>query len=146
MIAYFFPQRIILTYNPHIVSTDKAEVCCINFFHYHGYMWYNYQTQVKKRVDDSLVCQDGLKAKWTVALYNAQNKIQKGIKSIQIPFLTLHGTKDKVVDIASSYFLMENAQSKDKTLKVDKELLMYICSSAPIVSQLPYNSDIFYIL
>ena len=112
-------------------------------------LWYNYQTQVQKRVDDPLVCQDGLKAKWTVALYNAQNKIQKGIKSIQIPFLTLHGTKDKVVDIASSYFLMENAQSKDKTLKVDKELLIvhiYIYGSAPIVSQLPYDSDIFYIL
>ena len=66
------------------------------------------------------MCQDGLKAKWTATLYHAQNKIQQGIKNIQIPFLTLHGTKDKVVDIASSYYLMENAQSKDKTLKVDK--------------------------
>ena len=28
VIAYFSPQRIILTYNPHIVSTDQAEVCC----------------------------------------------------------------------------------------------------------------------
>ena len=74
--------------------------------------------QVQKRVDDPLVCQDGLKAQWMVALYDAQYKIQKGIKNIQIPFLTLHGTKDKVVDIASSYYLMENAQSKDKTLKV----------------------------
>ena len=71
------------------------------------------------RVEDPLVCQDGLKAKWTVALYDAQHKIQQGIQNIQIPFLTLHGTKDKVVDIASSYCLMENAQSKDKTLKVD---------------------------
>ena len=65
------------------------------------------------------MCQDGLKAKWTATLYDAQNKIQQGIKNIQIPFLTLHGTKDKVVDVASSYYLMENAQSKDKTLKVD---------------------------
>ena len=64
--------------------------------------------------------QDGLKAKWTVALYNAQNKIQQGIRNIQIPFLTLHGTKDKVVDISSSYYLMENSPSKDKTLKVEK--------------------------
>ena len=64
--------------------------------------------------------QDGLKAKWTVALYNAQNKIQQGIRNIQMPFLTLHGTKDKVVDISSSYYLMENTPSKDKTLKVEK--------------------------
>ena len=26
VIAYFSPQHIILTYNPHIVSTDQAEV------------------------------------------------------------------------------------------------------------------------
>ena len=65
------------------------------------------------------MCQDVLKAKWSVALYDAQHKIQQGIKNIQIPFLTLHGTKDKVVDIASSYYLMENAESRDKTLKVD---------------------------
>ena len=64
--------------------------------------------------------QDGLKAKWTVALYSAQNKIQQGIRNIQIPFLTLHGSKDKVVDISSSYYLMENSPSKDKTLKVEK--------------------------
>jgi len=68
------------------------------------------------------VYQDGLKAKWTVALYNAQNKIQQGIQNIQVPFLTLHGTKDKVVNIASSHYLMENAQSKDKTLKVGEKI------------------------
>ena len=72
------------------------------------------------RVDDPLVYQDGLKAKWMVALYDAQDKIQQDICNIRIPFLTLHGTKDKVVNIASSYYLMENAQSKDKTLKVQK--------------------------
>ena len=72
------------------------------------------------------MCQEGLKAKWTVALYDAQNKIQRGIRNIQIPFLTLHGTKDKVVDISSSYYLMENAQSKDKTLKVNKTVHKFL--------------------
>ena len=27
VVAYFSPQHIILTYNPHIVSTDEIEVC-----------------------------------------------------------------------------------------------------------------------
>ena len=61
-----------------------------------------------------------------VVMYDALNEIQRGIQNIQIPFLTLHGTKDKVVNIASSYYLMENARSKDKILKVDTKYFVLI--------------------
>ena len=44
--------------------------------------------------------------------------IKQNIKKVKLPFLTLHGTKDKVVHIASSQFLMEQTPSKDKTMKV----------------------------
>ena len=46
------------------------------------------------------------------------HKIERNIQKIELPFLTMHGTDDKVVDIASSHFLMEHAPSKDKTMKV----------------------------
>ena len=69
-------------------------------------------------VDDSLICHDGIKAKWSLATLNAQYKIQQRVPEIQLPFLTLHGSKDKIVDITSSHFLMDHAKSEDKTMKV----------------------------
>jgi len=59
-----------------------------------------------------------VKAKWSLATLNAQYKIQQRVQEIQLPFLTLHGSKDRVVDIASSHFLIDHAKSEDKIMKV----------------------------
>ena len=75
-------------------------------------------------VDDSLICHDGLKAKWSLATLDAQYKVQQRIPEIQLPFITLHGSRDKIVDIASSYFLMDHAKSEDKVMKVFEVVLI----------------------
>ena len=74
--------------------------------------------QIQERQNDPLVYHHGIKAKWTLATINAQRLIQRRVQEIQIPFLTLHGTEDTTVNIASSQFLMEHSRSEDKTMKV----------------------------
>jgi len=66
------------------------------------------------------VWQGGLKARWSVALFEAQDEIDRGIRSFTLPFITLHGTGDTLVDIESSRFLNNRAQSEDKTFEVNK--------------------------
>ena len=60
----------------------------------------------------------GVKAAWTSALFNAQTQVADGVSKIKLPFITIHGTSDRMVDIASSQFLYDNAQSEDKTFEV----------------------------
>ena len=48
-------------------------------------------------------------------MFDAQDEIDRRIASITLPFITLHGTGDTLVDIESSQFLNDNAQSEDKT-------------------------------
>ena len=64
--------------------------------------------------------QGGLKARWSVALFEAQDEIDRGIRSLTLPFITLHGTGDTLVDIESSRFLNNRTQSEDKTFEVNK--------------------------
>ena len=59
----------------------------------------------------------GLKARWSTALFDAQDEIGRGISSLTLPFITLHGTGDTLVDIESSHFLNDNAQSEDKNFE-----------------------------
>ncbi|XP_065917779.1 monoglyceride lipase-like [Dysidea avara] len=98
VVSYFAPHHIVLPYVPKIITSDPEEV--------------------KGLIDDSLICQDGLKAKWSLATLDAQYKVQQRIPEIQLPFITLHGSKDRVVDIVSSHFLMDHAKSEDKMMKV----------------------------
>jgi len=74
--------------------------------------------QIQERHNDPLVFHHGIKARWTLATITAQRLIQQKVPEIQIPFLTLHGTADLVVNISSSYFLMEHTKSEDKMIKV----------------------------
>ena len=60
----------------------------------------------------------GVKAAWTSALFNAQTQITNDVSRIKLPFITIHGTSDQMVNIASSQFLFDNAQSEDKTFEV----------------------------
>ena len=50
-------------------------------------------------------------------MFDAQDEIDRRISSITLPFITLHGTGDALVDIESSRFLNNNAQSEDKTFE-----------------------------
>ena len=69
-------------------------------------------------IDDPLVWHGGLKARWSASLFDAQDEIQSGVSSITLPFITIHGTGDTLVDIESSRFLYNRAQSEDKTFEV----------------------------
>ena len=51
-------------------------------------------------------------------MFNAQTRIANEISKIKLPFITVHGTSDQMVNIASSQFLFDNAQSEDKTFEV----------------------------
>ena len=62
----------------------------------------------------------GVKAGWVTEMFDAQNEIGKEISTINLPFITIHGTGDTLVDISSSQFLYDNAQSEDKTFEVCK--------------------------
>lgn len=65
-----------------------------------------------------MVYNGGLKAGWAKAILDAQTQIANEISRIKLPFITIHGTDDQMVDIASSQFLYDNAQSEDKTFEV----------------------------
>jgi len=69
-------------------------------------------------MEDPLIWRGGLKAGWVAAIFDAQLQVANGVSGIKLPFITLHGTADTMVDISSSQFLMDNTQSEDKTFEV----------------------------
>lgn len=76
--------------------------------------------EAKKYADDPLNWHGGLKARWTNAILNTMEDIQKNISALKTPFFVAHGDDDQLVKIDSSIFLYENSPSKDKTFKVYK--------------------------
>lgn len=76
--------------------------------------------KAKKYADDPLNWHGGLKARWTNAILNTMEDIQKNISALKTPFFVAHGDDDQLVKIDSSIFLYENSPSKDKTFKVYK--------------------------
>ena len=96
--------------------------------------------QVQERHNDPLVYHHGIKARWTMATINAQHLIQRRVPEIQIPFLTLHGTADLVVNISSSYFLMEHTKSEDKMIKVVIALLDVMTLQVCCTHNMPLNT------
>ena len=69
----------------------------------------------------------GLKAGWITEMLDAQNEIGRGVSTINLPFITIHGTSDTLVDISSSQFLYDNAQSEDKTFEVSIHVCVCLC-------------------
>ena len=69
-------------------------------------------------MDDPLVWHGGVKAGWAKEMLDAQSEIVTGVSSITLPFITIHGTGDTLVDVSSSQFLYDNAQSEDKSFEV----------------------------
>lgn len=82
------------------------------------YQYHSDVLQVRACLEDPLTWHGGVKALWVTAMFNAQTQIANEVSKITLPFLTIHGTGDQMVDIASSQFLIDNAQSKDKTFEV----------------------------
>ena len=89
----------------NIIQVDLCEMCYL-------------MLQIRLILEDPLNWHGGVKAAWTSALFNAQTQLASGISRIKLPFITIHGTDDQLVNIASSQFLFDNAQSEDKTFEV----------------------------
>jgi alpha-beta hydrolase superfamily lysophospholipase len=68
--------------------------------------------------NDPLVTQGAMPAHTTAELLNALDKITASMEDFDAPFLVLHGTVDKLTNIAGSKALVERAKSKDKTIKI----------------------------
>lgn len=81
-------------------------------------------------MDDPLVWHGGVKAGWAKEMFDAQSEIATGVSSITLPFITIHGTGDTLVDISSSQFLYDNAKSEDKSFEVRKFILYYVVLTA----------------
>lgn len=50
------------------------------------------------------------------------DEIQKRMSEVQCPLLNLHGDADKLCTLDGSQLLQDKASSKDKTLKVGKQM------------------------
>lgn len=74
--------------------------------------------QNKKYDENELNWHGGLKARWAICLMDSLFAMQPRLKEIEVPFLTMHGNADKIVDVESSEVLVNNASSEDKELKV----------------------------
>ncbi len=73
---------------------------------------------MKKYEDDPLVWHGGMKAKLSVCCLKAFEHIKSKMADIHIPYLTVHGSDDKITDVSGAKNLQENAASSDKTLTV----------------------------
>ncbi|XP_065916461.1 monoglyceride lipase-like [Dysidea avara] len=96
-VAYFVPQLVVRKSDPSVLTRDPDEI--------------------RNYMEDPLIWRGGLKAGWVTAIFDAQLQVANGVSAIKLPFITLHGTADTMVDISSSQFLMENTQSEDKTFE-----------------------------
>ena len=67
---------------------------------------------------DPLVYRGAPRTDRAAAMGAAYDLVQKGMESITLPLLIMHGTGDLLVPFAGSRVLMERAASKDKTLKL----------------------------
>ena len=73
---------------------------------------------VKAYVEDPLVFHKKSPARIGVELLAAMDRITTEIKKIKLPFITLQGSEDALVDPTGAEFLHEQASSTDKTLKI----------------------------
>ncbi len=74
--------------------------------------------EVMQRYDaDPLNYREGVPARTGAELNRAIGRIQANFKAIQLPFLLMHGTADRLADINGSHMLYEQAASEDKTFK-----------------------------
>ncbi|XP_033746022.1 monoglyceride lipase-like [Pecten maximus] len=75
---------------------------------------------VNEYESDPLVFHDGLKAKWGLEMLKAFDVMKAGLSKVEWPFLALHGDQDKLCAVEGSQALHDEAQSKDKQIKIYK--------------------------
>lgn len=73
---------------------------------------------LKRIQEDPLRFHGYAKAGWALAMLDAMEEMQKSFKDTRWPFLLLHGESDKICALQGSQQLLQQAISKDKTLKV----------------------------
>lgn len=98
IIAMLFPSLPTLAVDGSTVSKDPNEV--------------------KKYNEDPLNFRGKTKAKFGHEFLKAQKLAEKNMDKITTPILIFHGSEDKLIDPASSTFMMEHISSEDKTLKI----------------------------
>lgn len=74
---------------------------------------------VDRYVEDVLNYHGGMKARWAHQIVLVLEKnIGPNMKNANYPFLTIHGTADRLTDPEGSKAIYAEAVSKDKTLKL----------------------------
>uniref|UniRef100_T1JDB2 Serine aminopeptidase S33 domain-containing protein n=1 Tax=Strigamia maritima TaxID=126957 RepID=T1JDB2_STRMM len=71
--------------------------------------------------NDNLRYHGGVRAKWGLAFMTALQEINNNLSSIEWPFLVLHGSSDRIIDVSGSKALYNTANSKDKTIKIFRD-------------------------
>ncbi|EDV29042.1 uncharacterized protein TRIADDRAFT_52533 [Trichoplax adhaerens] len=97
VISFFLPKMQINRIDAKFVSRDEKEVESYN--------------------TDPLVWHGGLRAHFCKEVYDAVCKITKISKSIEWPYLVMHGDQDKLCEISGSESFHNAARSSDKTYK-----------------------------
>jgi acylglycerol lipase len=77
---------------------------------------------VKAYVNDPLVFHKKIPARVAAEMLKAMIRVTGEAEKITLPFITLQGSEDKLVDPGSAQMLYDKAGSKDKTIKVYKGL------------------------
>lgn len=73
--------------------------------------------EVQKYIDDPLVYTGKLQARTGNEMVKATKEVQQNLSEIQLPFLAMHGTADRIVKSDASQLLYDEATAEDKTLK-----------------------------
>jgi acylglycerol lipase len=71
---------------------------------------------------DPLCTHTGLPLAYLTALQRGAARAEDGLGTIRVPLLVLHGTKDVLVPLASSEFVLRQVASPDKTLQVYEDM------------------------
>jgi len=94
------------------------------------------QTWIETMEKDEDRWHGSFKALHSYVLITRLEKLQTELKKLTVPLFILHGEKDSICTISGSQRLHDQAQSKDKTIKiVENALHNLIIESEPIKSQ-----------
>jgi acylglycerol lipase len=73
---------------------------------------------VKAYVNDPLVFHGKTPARLAAEMLKAMQRVTAEVSKITLPFITLQGSQDKLVDPGGAQMLYDKASSKDKTIKI----------------------------
>jgi acylglycerol lipase len=73
---------------------------------------------VKTYVNDPLVFHSKTPARLAVEMLKAMLRVKAELGAISLPFITVQGCEDKIVDPGGAQMLYDGASSKDKTIKI----------------------------